>query len=416
MSKADWAKYPVLFNLYIAQAVPMSFFTTVVPVIMRQENYSLEAIGLLQLVKLPWVLKFLWAPIVDNNTSSLGHFKRWIYVSEFFYAGIILAIGLFSLQVNFSLIVLLMVLSVIASATQDIATDAFAIHILKKRERGYGNSMQSAGGFAGSLIGSGFLLVVYYYWGWFFLLFFLAVFVLLALIPLAFYRRVCHRPVMRGQRVNLSDITGFFKVPGMYKWIIILFFYYSGIMGIMAMLKPYMVDLSYNAKDIGLMAGIFGTSIALLASIFAGYIVKKTGYAKSLRYFLLLSLLAGVYFYVMSISGEPAMTAVYTGILLLWMAYGASMVAVYTAAMDMVRPGREGTDFTLQIVITHLSGLMLGVISGKFADSFGYDRLFLAQAVLSIVAFGLLIFMKPHVLNKHADNHVSKKVTGKAVP
>lgn len=400
MLKADWAKYPVLFNLYIAQAVPMSFFTTVVPVIMRQENYSLEAIGLLQLVKLPWVLKFLWAPLVDNNTRNLGHFKRWIYISEFFYAGIILAIGFFSLQLNFSLIVVLMVLAVFASATQDIATDAFAIHILKRKERGYGNSMQSAGGFAGSLIGSGVLLVVYYYLGWFFLLFFLAVFVLLALIPLAFYRRVCHRPVVKGMRVNLSDIISFFRVPGMYRWVIILFFYYSGIMGIMAMLKPYLVDLDYNARDIGVMAGIFGTTMALVASVFAGYIVKKAGYAKSLRYFLVISLLAGIYFYVMSISGEPAVGGVYAGIFLLWTAYGASMVAVYTAAMDMVRPGREGTDFTLQIVITHLSGLMLGVMSGKFADNFGYDGLFLAQALLSIIAFGLLIFMKPHLLRK----------------
>ncbi|MBE0661554.1 MAG: MFS transporter [Bacteroidales bacterium] len=414
MPNTDWKKYPVLFNLYIAQAVPMSFFTTVVPVIMRQENYSLEAIGMLQLVKLPWVLKFLWAPIVDNNTSSLGHFKRWIYVSEFFYAGIILAIGFFSLQVNFSLIVVLMLLAVIASATQDIATDAFAIHILKKKERGYGNSMQSAGGFAGHLIGSGVLLVVYYYLGWFFLLFFLAVFVLLALIPLAFYRKACDKPVVHGVRVNLADITGFFRVPGMYKWIIILFFYYSGLMGIMAMLKPYLVDLNYNAKDIGLMAGIFGTGIALVASIFAGFIVKKIGYAKSLRYFLGLSLLAGIYFYVMSISGEPTTVAVYAGIFLLWLAYGASMVAVYTAAMDMVRPGREGTDFTLQIVITHLSGLVLGVMSGKFADSFGYDGLFLTQALLSIVAFGLLMLLKPDLLRKHVENEVSENVEPKA--
>jgi MFS family permease len=400
MPKADWAKYPVLFNLYIAQAVPMSFFTTVVPVIMRQENYSLEAIGLLQLVKLPWVLKFLWAPLVDNHTSSLGHFKRWIYISEFFYAGIILAIGFFSLQVNFSLVVVLMVLAVIASATQDIATDAFAIHILKKRERGYGNSMQSAGGFAGSLIGSGVLLVVYYYLGWFFLLFFLAVFVLLALVPLAFYRKACHRPVVKGVSVSLGDIVRFFRVPGMYKWIIILFFYYSGIVGIMAMLKPYMVDLGYSTKDIGVMAGIFGTTMALVASIFAGYIVKKIGYARSLKYFLMISLFAGAYFYIISVLGEPNVGALYTGIFLLWAAYGASMVAVYTAAMDMVRPGREGTDFTLQIVITHLSGLIIGVMSGKFADSFGYDGLFLTQALLSIVAFGLLMLLKPHQMKK----------------
>jgi len=137
-----------------------------------------------------------------------------------------------------------------------------------------------------------------------------------------------------------------------------------------------------------------------VASIFAGYIVKKIGYARSLRYFLILSLLAGIYFYVLSNSGEPATGAVYTGIFLLWAAYGASMVAVYTAAMDMVRPGREGTDFTLQIVITHLSSLAIGVFSGKFADSFGYDGLFLTQALLSIVAFGLLMLLKPHQMKK----------------
>jgi hypothetical protein len=48
----------------------MSFFSTVIPVIMRQENYSLESIGLLQLVKLPWIFKFLWAPLIDNVSRS----------------------------------------------------------------------------------------------------------------------------------------------------------------------------------------------------------------------------------------------------------------------------------------------------------------------------------------------------------
>ena len=37
------------FCLYIAQTIPMSFFSTVIPVMMRQENFSLSAIGLLRL-------------------------------------------------------------------------------------------------------------------------------------------------------------------------------------------------------------------------------------------------------------------------------------------------------------------------------------------------------------------------------
>ena len=77
------------FCLYIAQTIPMSFFSTVIPVMMRQENFSLSAIGLLQLIKLPWILKFLWSPMVDRHAVTTGDYKRWIFSSELIYAGLI---------------------------------------------------------------------------------------------------------------------------------------------------------------------------------------------------------------------------------------------------------------------------------------------------------------------------------------
>jgi len=165
MKGQNWHKFPLLFSLYIAQSIPMSFFSTVVPVIMRQENYSLESIGLLQLVKLPWILKFLWAPLIDSKTHNSRQLRRWIIVSEIFYAIVIFGIGWLDLGASFQLIVILMVIAFTASATQDIATDAFAILILKKNERSLGNSMQSAGSFVGSLMGTGVLLIAYYYFG-----------------------------------------------------------------------------------------------------------------------------------------------------------------------------------------------------------------------------------------------------------
>ncbi|WP_234408734.1 hypothetical protein [Marinilabilia salmonicolor] len=64
----SFKKYGTLLSLYLAQSIPMSFFSTVVPVIMRQEDYSLTSIGLIQLIKIPWILKFLWAPMVDHTS------------------------------------------------------------------------------------------------------------------------------------------------------------------------------------------------------------------------------------------------------------------------------------------------------------------------------------------------------------
>lgn len=400
MKQANWPKFPVLFSLYIAQSVPMSFFSTVVPVIMRQENYSLESIGLLQLVKLPWILKFLWAPLVDNNASTMRQYKRWIYLSEFFYALIILHIGFFSLQTDFSLIVALMLIAFTASATQDIATDAFAILLLKKSERSLGNSMQSAGSFIGTLLGSGVLLIVYYYLGWYFLLICLALFVLLALIPLRFVKLNEPEVAPAKHKVSFRDLISFFKVPGMPNWVLLLFFYYSGIIGILAMLKPWLVDLGYNARDIGFMAGIFGTAVAASSAMAAGWLIKKAGKKKALFGFLIYSLLAGIYFWFIS-QLSISTPLIYLGIFMLWSAYGMSTVAIYTSSMDLVRPGREGTDFTLQIVITHLSSLIMAVLSGKIADSLGYTNLFLIEIIFSIFALILLSFTLKKVYKHH---------------
>ena len=181
-------KYSTLLSLYLAQSIPMSFFSTVMPVIMRTENFSLTSIGLIQLIKLPWIIKFLWAPMIDKTATTLRKYKQWILFSELFYALIIFSIAFLSLETNFTTIIVLMLIAFTASATQDIATDAFAILILKKGERSFGNSMQSAGTFLGTLTGSGVLLVIYHYYGWQMLLIGLASFVLLALIPLYFYK------------------------------------------------------------------------------------------------------------------------------------------------------------------------------------------------------------------------------------
>lgn len=386
MQPREWHKFPVLFSLYIAQSIPMSFFSTVVPVIMRQQNYSLESIGLLQLIKLPWIFKFLWAPYIDKHANTTARLKQWILGSELFYAVVILSIGFFNLETDFRLIIILMVLAFLASATQDIATDAYAILMLKPSERGLGNSMQSAGSFTGTIFGTGVLLVAYYFFGWTLLLVLLAAFVLLALIPMLTYRKkVDINPAVKST-VRFADIRDFFRTPGIVKRVFLLIFYYSGIVGILAMLKPFMVDFGYNIKEIGVLSGVIGTSVAAGAALLASVIIRRWGRRRSGLAFALTGLIAAVYFLQLSWR-TPALAELITGICLLWGAYGVSSVIIYTTSMDMVRKGREGTDFTLQIVITHLSSLLVVVASGRVGDLLGYTGLFGLEVALCVAAF-----------------------------
>jgi len=379
-------KYSILLSLYLAQSIPMSFFSTVLPVIMRMEDYSLSNIGLLQLIKIPWIIKFLWGPVVDHNARDNMHYRKWIIASEVFYAVVIVGIGFFNLDTHFSTIIMLMVMAFVMSATQDIASDAFAVRILKKKERGLGNSMQSSGNFLGTLFGSGVLLFLYTLIGWQHLMFVLALIVLVALIPIIRYRQkqvpVAKRP--RRKRIAFSDIPGFFRIPGIGRRVVLLVIFYSGIIGILAMLKPYLVDLGYSIRQIAFMTGIFGTAFGAASAFAGGYIIKRLGNKRSLRAFAFYGFTGALVMSLIVLFNQHVVW-VYTGIALIWSAYGMSSVAVYTISMNTVREGKEGTDYTIQIVLTHLSSLLLVIISGRIGDWIGYSGLFLSEAILGLL-------------------------------
>ena len=393
MRNSEIKKYYTLLSLYLAQSIPMSFFSTVIPVIMRMENYSLESIGYIQLIKLPWILKMLWAPLVDKTSKNKRHYRRWIITSEAFYALIIMSIGYLNLQTDFTTIIVLMVIAFTASATQDIATDAFAILILNKNERSLGNSMQSAGSFIGTMMGSGVLLIIYHYFGWLWLLRSLGLFVLFALIPVSLYNaRNGKEPDRSTKNVSPLEFIYFFRQKKIGAHLLLLFLFYSGIIGILTMIKPYFVDLGYDIKEIGIISGIFGTACGVLMTVPAGFLLRKKGITKAVWIFPVINVLVATFFFGLTYTNH-ALWLVYLGVALLWGAYAMSSVFVYTMSMHVVRKGREGTDFTIQIVITHLSSLVIAIMSGKVADALTYRGLFAIEIGLGILILALLPFI-----------------------
>lgn len=396
MNSQKGGKLFTFFCLYIAQSIPMSFFSTVLPVIMRQQHFSLELIAMLQFLKLPWILKFLWSPAIDRSCSRLSHYKRWIFSSEMIYAIIIFTISGLDFQATPFLMIGLIFCSFIASATQDIATDALAVISFNRKNKSLVNSMQSMGSFGGAMIGGGLLLLIYNQLGWGKLLPCLALFVVVSIIPLIFFKeKHMEEPITekKMEKIHPNDLLGFFKQKGVWRQIPFLFLYYMGLIGILTMLKPMLVDYGYGMKEIGIMSGVVGTSIGCVASFAAGFIVRRIGRNTSRILFACLTLVTTAYFYCL-VTFLPVNTAtLHLGITFLWASYGMSTIIVYTTSMDCVRKGYEGTDFTIQTVITHLSSMIIAVLSGKLAGSFGYANLFLIEVGIAIFSLMYIIMV-----------------------
>ena len=353
---------------------------------MREQRFSLSAIALLQLVKLPWILKMLWSPLVDRACTTMRGYKRLIVGSELVYALLVFLAGTLNLQLNVATVILLVLLSLVASATQDIATDALAIRSTKGRERGLMNSMQSMGSFAGSLVGSGLLLVVLHRYGWNSVTQCLSLFVLVAALPLLFNKKISlQQDENKRQRARLTDFVWFFGQRGVWRQILFLALYYMGIIGIMSNMKPYMVDLGYSMKDIGLINGVVGVASAFAVGYPTGMLVRRYGYVRVRPAVACAMLGATLLFTILSVS-VPTTAQIVLATVLLWASYGMATVVVYTSAMSHVRPGKEGTDFTVQTVLTHLTGIVAAMGSGAVADVAGYTAMFAVQTAIALAS------------------------------
>ena len=144
----------LLSSLYAAQGLPFGFFTLALPVLMREAGWSLTAIGLLQLLALPWLLKFLWAPWVDHH----GARRTWLLGLQGCSVVAALTLALLDLGSESRGLLLAVLVFNLLAATQDIVTDGLAVRVLAARERGLANAIQVGAYRLGMILGGGGLL------------------------------------------------------------------------------------------------------------------------------------------------------------------------------------------------------------------------------------------------------------------
>ena len=187
----------------------------------------------------------------------------------------------------------------------------------------------------------------------------------------------------------------FFTQPKIGRQILFLTLFYAGLIGLLSNLSPYLVDQGYEMKEIGAMVGIFGVSTGILSAFFAGIFIRKAGKLRSRKIIAACILLPSAFFLWLTVSNSHSHLLMLIGIALVWGTYGMASTLINTSAMDIVRDGREGTDFTLQIVLTHLSAMIISLVSARMGDLLGYQGLFVMQLTLAIISFIFVLSIQP---------------------
>lgn len=392
-------KWWVLLTLYLTQGLPHGFFSQALPTLLRQQGMSLEAIGLMSLVSLPWVLKFLWAPLLDHYQPLKrltggridGHIRKtWIISANAIAALVLIFIASMPLeywinQAAVGLACALLVLTVFV-VTQDIATDALAVENIPTAQRGFGNSIQVAGYRIGMIIGGGLLLAIFTQLGWAGTLWALSGLMILGLIPLWFWQPA---PVKVNNEPVLQHWMGFLRLPGAGSWLLLLLTYKVGDAFGTVMIRPHLVDLGVTLPEFAELLGVWGTVAGLVGALMGGLLLKVFNRLQALIVFVALEGLAiGLYSLLTSLDW----TLIYTLIIAEHITGGMATVALFTVMMDRCREASAGSDYALQSCLVVLSTLIASSVAGFFAAQFGYVlHYYFAAALCGLAVLVLLL-------------------------
>lgn len=372
----------ILFTLYFSQGLPSGFLAHALPALMRDQGVSLQYIGLLKLLALPWALKFLWAPYVDQ----LGSHRLWIVVMQLLLAAIIFFVSFGTQDALFGSYILIFLFGVVLvnsfAATQDIATDGLAVKLLPDRWRGLGNSVQVAGFKIGMILSGSLLLVSIDQLGWSMSFNFLSAFIVLLLIPVFFLKKGQRHVGEKTENSGLRTYRVFFKQTNIRVWLLVLVTYkLSDSLG-SAMIKPMLIDQGYSLTNIAELT--FWSSICgLLGAMLAGILYYRLGQKKLLISACLFQAL-GIAAYFFVTNGISGSIWVYGISLFEQAADGMSTVVLFSLMMAQCREGHEGADFTVQASIQVLVSGIVGALSGVLASYIGFASLFILAGVIGL--------------------------------
>ena len=272
LPEASRSKLGIVGLLYFIEGSPVSVLWEVLPVYLRLHGTSLRAIGGLRLLELPVLAEVpLVAPDPTVRRSPrLGHRRHaawWRWSSPCSPWPIPRA----SLNVLFALILVL----TIASATQDMAIDAYTVALVDREEQGAANGVRaSAYRVALVLIGSG--MVALANWLPWSVLFWAAALVFAGL-GLA-VRWVPRLDVPAEARVHwLAPFVGWIGTWRAVPLILFVLTYKLGEFAIGPMVKPFWVDRGRSLLEIGLVPTALGIGLSIAGALAGGAFMQRYG-------------------------------------------------------------------------------------------------------------------------------------------
>ena len=396
-------KYFVVALLYFSEGLPFGLINNLLSVYFRVRKIPLEEIGLLSLLGLAWSLKIIWAPLVDR----FGRRYWWILPAQLLLAVFSAVLAFLDPVSQKALFWLALAGICLASATQDIAADAYTIDILDEKELGPANGIRSAAYRVALITAGGVLVMLSETLGW--SMTFIAAGVIMAVLALAvvglpsFHQK---RPVVSPSSPMWEQYVGpikrLFQKPNFWTAVIFILFFKVGEAMLVAMANPFWIDRGFTPGEIGLVVGTLGTLASIMGAISGGWLTARWGILKALWILGAVQASASLGYTFASLPLAPR-SSIYFAALLESLAIGLATAAFLSFLMKLCDKEFSATHYAFLTILFGLGRSLAGVLGGYSASFLGYPVFFFVTFLIGLAPLPVIFYLRP-TLNRTMGN------------
>ena len=386
--------------------LPFFFIIQLIPAWLKVGGVDIKTIGALTLTQLPYLLKFLWAPLLDRfSPFSLGYRKGLLLLTQI---GLLLIMPIYGFLIpskNIDIIVILSLLTAFISATQDIAIDAYRREILNDDELGSGNSIHINIYRIAGFIPGGLSLIIADYFSWIEVFIFTASFILPMIIITFMLKEPSHTLTISPHKsVFKESISEFVDRLSLSKALFVLAFvalYKLGDSLATSLATPFYLDMNFELKHIGTVAKNAVVWPSLLGALIGGIIISKFGLNRALWISGFIQMFSILGFVFLSYQG-PFLTINYVKLFILATVISCESIGVGMGATALVTyiskntsPLYTATQFALLTGFSAIPRTLINSLSGVLTAYLGWTNFFWLCFILAIPGMMLLFKVAP---------------------
>ena len=359
---------------------------------------DLAAIGIFAAVTMPYSLKFLWAPIIDQMhlpfSKTIGCKKAWCLLFQFVIFIGLLFISTLNPKNDVIPLFLGALLIGFCGASQALTVDALKIDILTKDDLTDGTTVKEFGGRLGYLGATAgmFALSIFYSWNTAYKI--ATIMILIGIFSSFFIKE----PAKKHDAISFNSSV---KIPflelchrenlPLLCLFIVMYKLCNGMLGSMA--YPFYNKIGFTVEDVLKVSSIFGTIMTAIGIVVGGFVLHKFKLKPLLFSLGCIEILTSVAFAGLALIGPSI--PLFVIIIIFDNIIGGIGSAVWIVFISRIcSRSFSATQYGFLDALTMIPLTLLGMLSGWLAQTLGWPLFFVLTGLLMIPALFMIKYCK----------------------